>query len=37
MHAHLCLADYVHMSYAVAGEARVAWVTFVGLGEAVWC
>ena len=30
-------ADYVRMSYAVAGEVRVARVTFVGLGEAVWC
>jgi len=30
-------ADYARASYAVAGEARVARVTFVGLGEAVWC
>ena len=30
-------ADYVRVSYAVAGEVRMARVTFVGLGEAVWC
>ena len=30
--------DYACTSYAGAGEARVARVTFVvGLGEAVWC
>jgi len=30
-------ADYARASYAVAGEAHVARVMFVGLGEAVWC
>jgi len=35
--SHQC-TDYACASYAVAGEARVACVTFaVGLGEAVWC
>jgi len=30
---HWC-ADYTRASYAVAGEVRVARVTFVGIGEA---
>ena len=33
--SHQC-TDYVCASYAVAGEACMARVTFVGLGEAVW-